>query len=446
VVTAIVEPASRADSRSLAGVLRAHAEPLTALDDPDTYAAIDRFADSKVVMLGESTHGTAEFYRIRAAITRRLIERHGFRIVALEADWPDVAQIDRTIRNLSHVRQEPAFMRFPTWMWRNAEFARFTNWLKGHNARQPQSQRVELRGLDIYSLSTSIAAVVHFLDHVDPKAARAARQRYGCLTPWQSEPTDYARAVLQGEDPCEDKVTEQLQELLKKRLNYIRTDGSAFFDVLQNARIVQAAEEYYRTMYRGSRESWNLRDRHMFETLQTLLAARPDAKAVVWAHNSHVGSAAATAMGWQGEFNIGELARNAYQERVVLIGLATDRGTVAAASDWGTEMEIKRVLPARADSIEAAFREAGLPCAFTEWRSRPHSELVEALSTARLERAIGVVYRPDTEFLSHYFQAVLSAQFDGFIWIEQTQAVTPLLGPTTRVADHEPSETYPSGL
>jgi erythromycin esterase-like protein len=245
-----------------------------------------------------------------------------------------------------------------------------------------------------------------------------------------------------GGDDCEDEAIEQLKELLEKRLDYLRHDGDAFFDAAQNARIVRAAERYYRTMYRGAKESWNLRDRHMFETLQAVLSHRgPDAKAVVWAHNSHVGNAAATAMGWAGEFNIGELCRVAYGDDAVLIGFGTDRGTVAAASYWGAAMEVKSVLPSRPDSYEHLFRLGGLPRSLTSWRTG-NEELRDALWGPRLERAIGVVYRPESELLSHYFEAVLPDQFDAWVWFDETHSVTPL--PAT--AEPGVPETYPFGV
>ena len=408
-------------------------------------ACFDRFGDARVVLLGEATHGTSEFYRARAAITQQLITAHGFNIVAVEADWPDAARIDRYVRHLAPAESaRQAFERFPTWMWRNEEVLAFIDWLRLHNESLPAERRTSFRGLDVYSLAASIEAVLSYLDTVDPNAAAAARRRYGCLTPWQDEPADYGRAVLYGrKDPCEDKAIEQLNELLARRLDYVRQDGEAFFDAAQNARIVRAAEQYYRIMYRGSAESWNLRDRHMFDTLQALLRARgPDAKAVVWAHNSHIGNAAATAMGWQGEFNIGELCRTAWGDDAVLIGFGTDRGTVAAADDWGGEMKVKSVVPARPDSWEFAFRKAGVARSLTDWRRSERGELVDALRDSRVERAIGVIYRPQTEFMSHYFQAVLAEQFDAYVWFEETSAVTPL----SAGRPHGAPETYPFGL
>ena len=286
--------------------------------------------------------------------------------------------------------------------------------------------------------------MLDYLGKVDPAMASAARRRYGCLPPWQVEPADYGRAVLHGaKDPCEDAIVAQLREILDRRLDYMTQDEEGFFDAAQNARIVLAAEQYYRIMYQGSTESWNLRDRHMFDTLQALRRHRgEDAKAVVWAHNSHIGNAAATAMGWQGEFNIGELCRTAFGQDAALIGFGTDCGQVAAASDWDGPMEVKTVRSARKDSHERVFRDAGVPAALTDLRGPNRAGLREALATPRLERAIGVIYRPETERWSHYFEAVLPDQFDAFVWFEETRPVTPL--PAGR--PHGVPETYPFGL
>jgi erythromycin esterase-like protein len=428
-------------AEELAPIIARHAE---VLPDPsresDFGAYFERFGDARIVLLGEATHGTAEFYRARAAITRRLIEEHRFNIVAVEADWPDAARVDRYVRlRESQPHRDEAFARFPQWMWRNVEFAAFAEWLRLHNRDKPRERRVAFRGLDLYSLNTSIAAVLEFLDARDPERGKTARRRYACLTPWQSEPAGYGQAVRLGHDDCEDEVVAQLDDLFARRLEYSRRDGEEFFDAAQNARIVRAAEHYYRLMYRSSTESWNLRDRHMFDTLQNLLAAQPQGKAIVWAHNSHIGNAAATAMGWMGEFNIGELCRNHFGTNVVLIGFGTDRGTVAAAEDWDTPMQVMEVRPAREDSYEFAWRRSNVRRALTDWRAQPlRRELGEPL----LERAIGVVYRPDTELQSHYFECVIAEQFDAYVWFEESTAVSPL------PAGHEQGmpETYPFGV
>jgi erythromycin esterase-like protein len=432
-------------------LIRAAAEPLPPLDDTEAFgAAFDRFAEARVVLLGEATHGTSEFYRARAAITRRLVERHGFGIVAVEADWPDAAGIDRWVRHrgAAQAGRGQAFTRFPTWMWRNTEIREFTGWMRAHNSGLPPDQRVEFRGLDVYSLGSSIAAVLAYLDANDPEAAKAARRRYGCLTPWHSEPEDYGRAVLYGDrEPCEDAAVQQLRDLLARQAGEMTAEaGEQLFDAAQNARVALGAERYYRLMYRSGTESWNLRDRHMFDTLRALLQRRgPAAKAVVWAHNSHIGNAAATEMGWSGEFNIGELCRTAFGEGAALIGFGTDRGTVAAAHDWGREMQVMEVRPVRPDSHEALFRAHAPARSLIDLRPAAAPALRNALARPRLERAIGVIYRPATERRSHYFEAVLPEQFDAFVWFDETHAVTPLPG-AGEGSDAEAGETFPSGL
>ena len=403
----------------------------------------DALANAKIVLLGEATHGTSEFYRARAAITRNLIQYHGFNIIAVEADWPDASRIDRHVRHRGVGRYDrTSFARFPTWMWRNQEVDDFVAWLAQHNGDLPLEQRVEFRGLDVYSLRSSIAEVLTYLDRIDPQAAVTARRRYGCLTPWQSEPEWYGKAVHRGErDPCEDDVVAQLGDLLARQVDYARGDGEDFADAAQNARVIRSAEHYYRIMYQGSNDSWNLRDRHMFETLQHVMARRGSgAKAVVWAHNSHIGDAAATSMGWRGQFNIGELCRTAYRDEAILVGFGTDRGTVAAADDWDEPMQLKTVLPSRPDSYERVFRHTGIARSLIDLRG--DGEVRAALSQPRLERTIGVIYRPETELQSHYFEAVLPEQFDAYVWFEETSAVTPL--PTE--PPHGVPETYPFGV
>lgn len=425
-------------------LIRAAAQPLPAIDDPAFAAAFDRYGERKVVLLGEASHGTSEFYRARAAITRRLIEQHGFSFVAVEADWPDALTIDRYVRHLpARAGARPAFRRFPTWMWRNTDIEAFVEWLRHHNDGRPAEHRAGFFGLDIYSLADSIAAVLAYLDSVDPEAAKTARERYGCLTPWQHDPSVYGRAVLSERyRECEADMVAALRDLLAKRLEYATHDGEQFFDAAQNARLVAAAERYYRAMYYGSAESWNLRDRHMFETLQHLLDHRgPEAKAVVWAHNSHIGDARFTDMGRvRGELNLGELCRARFAEQAALIGLGTDRGTVAAASDWDGPMEIKEVRPSREDSVERQFHTAGLPSAVLHLDTP--GELRRRLRHPRLERFIGVIYRPETELQSHYAEVELPGQFDAYVWFDRTSAVTLL--PTAQRADAP--ETWPFGV
>ncbi len=435
-----------AAASSTAALIRAAAEPLPDLDNPAFGRLFDRFGDRRVVLLGEASHGTSEFYRARAAITRRLIEAHGFNIVAVEADWPDAAAIDRHVRGRPRPPdEEPPFCRFPTWMWRNTDVDAFIGWLWRHNAQAGPQRRVGFFGLDLYNLSGSIAAVLNYLDKVDPDAARIARERYGCLTPWQKDPATYGRAVLSRRyDDCTDAVVAQLRDLLAKRLDYAAHDGEQFLDAAQNARLVASAERYYRIMYYGAAESWNLRDTHMFETLTHLLDAHgPESKAVVWAHNSHIGNAAATEMGtMRDELNIGQLCRERFGDRAALVGFGTHAGTVAAATDWDAPMEVKKVRPSHADSYERLLHDANIPRFLLDLREGRHEPLRSRLMEPRLERFIGVIYRPETELHSHYAEAVLPRQFDAIVWFDTTSAVTPL--PTRQVAGAE--ETFPFGL
>lgn len=436
------------DRAAIAAVLRQFAEPLPAFDSAAFGELFDRYADARVVLIGEASHGTSDFYRARAAITQRLIERHGFSIVAVEADWPDAGHVDKYVRGLApSAWKRHIFSRFPTWMWRNAEVKAFAHWLHRYNHQRASEDRVEFRGLDVYSMRNSIHEVLHYLDSVDPQLAQEARRRYGCLTPWQDDPALYGHFVERnGLMPCEPQVVEQLNVMLAKQLAGLIQDDESFFNATQNARVVRAAEQYYRAVYRGSTASWNLRDRHMFDTLRALLEHRgPQAKAVVWAHNSHIGNAAATEMGWKGQFNIGQLCRSAYGRDAVLIGMSTDRGHVAAADDWDAEMLIKAVRPSRPDSWEHQFLEAGVPASLTDWRDPQRAELRTVLSATLLERAIGVIYRPTTERDSHYFEAVLAEQFDAMLWFEQTQAVKALALPKNEELEAE-DETFPFGV
>lgn len=424
------------------------AEPLPDIDDPAFARFIDRFANRRIVLLGEASHGTSEFYRARAAFTRRLIEEHGFTIVAVEADWPDAAAVDRYVRHLpNRPSEQPPFQRFPSWMWRNTDVAQFVDWLRAHNeGRSEADRRAGFHGLDLYNMSGSIAAVLAYLDEVDPQAAAAARERYGCLTPWQKDPATYGRAVLSERyRNCEAAVVEQCRKLLAKQLDYSASDGESFLDAAQNARLIASAERYYRIMYYGGPESWNLRDTHMFETLRNLLEARgASSKAIVWAHNSHIGDARFTEMGLVREqLNIGQLCREHYGEQAALIGFGTHSGTVAAATDWDAGMEIKRVRPSRADSYERLCHDSGVANFLLDLRPGVHDALRKRLQQPMLERFIGVIYRPDTELVSHYSDASLPDQFDAWIWFDDTRAVTPL-GPEHHAPDLP--DTYPFGL
>jgi protein-L-isoaspartate(D-aspartate) O-methyltransferase len=431
--------------RTLPETIAEAAEQLPELDDRALGEFFDRFAKRRVILLGEASHGTSEFYRARAAITKQLIEVHGFTIVAVEADWPDAAAADRYVRHRpARLGAEPPFRRFPTWMWRNTDVDSFLGWMRAHNDNLKAERRAGFFGLDLYNMHGSIAAVLEYLDKVDPEAAAVARERYACLTPWQRDPSTYGRAVLtEGYRKCEQAVIDQCRELLERRLEYAVQDGESFLDAAQNARLIASAERYYRIMYHGGAESWNLRDTHMFETLGNLLeAGGPRSKAVVWAHNSHIGDARYTEMGVvREELNIGQLCRERLGDQAALIGFGTHTGTVAAASNWDGDIEIKRVRPSHRDSYERICHDANVPRFLLDFGR--DQAVRRRLMEPRLERFIGVIYRPDTELMSHYANASLPRQFDAFVWFDETSAVTPL-GPEHARAGVP--DTYPFGL
>jgi protein-L-isoaspartate(D-aspartate) O-methyltransferase len=442
-------PTSAAVDQALLKAVEADAEPFDTIETADLEPLVRRIGDARVVLIGEATHGTSEFYRMREQLTRRLIEKNGFRFVAIEGDWPDAARIDHYVRHFEFAASEwTAFARFPTWMWRNTEVRGFVDWLRAFNAGKEPANRAAFHGLDLYSLHNSIRSVLDYLADVDPAAEEIARERYGCLTPWQSDPATYGRAALSGSyRSCEKEVVQMLSGILARGREYALRDGERYLDAVQNARLVANAERYYRIMYYGSRASWNLRDTHMFETLTTLLDFYGgDSKAVVWAHNSHVGDASATEMAIRGEHNLGQLCRRDFGNRAYLIGFGTYRGAVAAASDWDAPMQVMKVRPAEAKSYERQFHAAtqalAEPRFMLPMRTKRSVALRERLEIPRLERAIGVIYRPDTELASHYFQAILPRQFDEYIWFDETSAVTPF---ATHDLEGMP-DTYPFGL
>ena len=440
----LLRPAS-VDEEALIRKLADAAESFPSIEAADLNPLMERIGSARVVLLGEATHGTSEFYRMRERITRDLIVKKGFRFVAIEADWPDAARVDHYVRHFQYPPSEwTAFARFPTWMWRNTEVRDFVSWLRKHNGTVEKGKRVAFHGLDLYSLYDSIRSVLNYLDEVDPKSAKVARERYGCLTPWQRDPATYGHAALTGSYPtCESDVVRTLTDLLAKRRAYAERDGERFLDAEQNARLVANAERYYRIMYYGSRASWNLRDSHMFETLKNLLAFHgPDSKAVVWAHNSHVGNAAATEMAARGEYNIGQLCRKEFGDQAYIVGFGTHSGTVAAASEWDGPMEVKQVRPSLPNSYERLCHATGLARFMLGLRGPGDFCGPKGLGRERLERAIGVIYRPETELASHYFQANLPEQFDEYIWFDDTHAVTPL---DTAEIKGLP-DTYPFGV
>lgn len=432
-------------SVSTPGLIARHAETFATPEDANLEPLLRRIGNARVVLIGEASHGTSEFYRVRARITQFLIETKGFRIVAAEADWPDAARFDNYVRHRDVPPSEwTAFARFPTWMWRNEETRGFVDWLHQRNSAMSYDDRAAFYGLDLYSLYTSVRAVIDYLDTVDPDLAATARQRYGCLTPWEADPAAYGRAALRGTyHKCEQAVTHMLVELLQQRQAYAFRDGERFFDASQNARLVANAEQYYRVMYYGSRASWNLRDSHMFDTLKNVLEHHgPSSKAVVWAHNSHVGNATATEMGRRGEHNIGQLCREHFGMACYTIGFGTNDGTVAAATGWDEPMQVMRVWPAHPQSYERLFHMTNAPGLLLPLTGSDTIEVRDKLMKPRLERAIGVIYRPESELASHYFEAVLPNQFDEYIWIDRTSAVKPF-----DVVELEGvPDTYPFGV
>jgi erythromycin esterase-like protein len=412
--------------------------------------------DARVVLIGEATHGTHDFYKVRAEITKWLIENAGFNAVAIEGDWPDAYRVNRYVRGaggeLEAVDALEGFERFPTWMWRNTDVLDFIGWLRDYNEQQSSEQlHAGFYGLDLYSLFTSAEAVIHYLDKVDPEEAQSARTRYQCLASFGTDAQSYARAMAyELSQSCENDVVHQLIEIQRRRAHYLSLDGHAAeeeqFAAEQNATAVKNSERYYRTMLRGNVNSWNLRDSHMMATLKELMThlerhGEP-AKVIVWAHNSHVGDARATDMGQRGQLNIGQLARDHFGKDAVLIGFSTHQGTVIAASNWDMPAMRMHLQPAQPDSYEALFHVVG----HSSYLLPMKDDVAGALAPKRLQRAVGVVYRPDTELQSHYYKASLPQQFDAVIHIDHTRSLEPLERIPEHGLENEPPETYPSGL
>ncbi|MEA2528884.1 MAG: hypothetical protein QOG89_528 [Thermomicrobiales bacterium] len=421
------------------GSLRDVARPVS-VDASGAAQLLDLVGNARFVLIGEASHGTDEFYRLRSELTKRLIAERGFHAVAAEADWPDAFRVNRYVRGRS---DDPStedaladFRRFPQWMWRNTVVLDFVDWLRSHNeAQRREEAKTGFYGLDLYSLNSSIQAVLEYLEHVDPEAARRARARYSCFDHFGDDAQAYGYATSLGvAESCEDEVVQQLIELRRRAAELAQRDGHVaedeFFNAEQNARLALDAERYYRSMFRGRVSSWNLRDRHMAETLEAL-AAHLDrrvgpgrSKIVVWAHNSHLGDARATAMGETGEFNLGQLTRERFGRETCLVGFSTYRGTVTAASDWGAPAERKRVRPGLPDSYELLFHQVDVPNFVLDLHD--DSDAIAHLRGPCLQRAIGVIYRPETERLSHYFHARLPDQFDAMIHLDETLALEPL--------------------
>lgn len=438
-------------SQALSQIARS-AQPLSFINAAEYDPLLAAIGDARLVLIGEASHGTHDFYRERARITRRLIEEKGFNAVAVEADWPDAYRVNRFVLGQGDGEQ-PAdqafealsgFRRFPAWMWRNMDVLAFLEWLRGHNQRRAAS--VGFFGLDLYSLYGSAQEVLRFLDRTDTEAAARARFRYSCFDQFGEDSQAYGYAAgFELTESCEQGVMEQLLEM-RRRSSSIEASGelgNEFFSARENAEVVRDAERYYRTMFGGRVSSWNLRDRHMAETLDRLLAhLGPDSKIAVWAHNSHLGDARATEMGRAGELNLGQLVRERYPDTSFLLGFTTYSGEVTAASNWDEPAQRKVVRRALPNSVESLFHETGLGDFVLPLRGEP---IRNALSKPLLERAIGVIYRPETERISHYFEARLPEQFDAVIHIDRTLALIPL---ETAVPwqQGEVPETFPSAV
>jgi erythromycin esterase-like protein len=434
-------------------VLRETAHPLAGFAR-DYDPLIARIGEARFALLGEASHGTHEFYFERAEITKRLIAEKHFAAVAVEADWPDAYRLNRYVRGASDdvdaVEALADFRRFPTWMWRNKVVVEFIEWLRAYNdALPPGAEKVGFYGLDLYSLHASMKAVLRYLEKVDPEAAKRARERYSCFDHVGEDTQAYGLMTrLNLSKSCEEEVVSQLVELLRRAGDYTRSGGQLAEDELfyaaQNARLVKNAEAYYRSVFLEEVSSWNLRDLHMAETLDALVThlGRKGswAKLAVWEHNSHLGDARATDMGQRGELNVGQLTRERYGNEAVLIGFTTHHGTVTAASDWDRPAERKRARPALAGSYEALFH-AARPDRFLLVLNEGGT-MAEQLRSPRLERAIGVIYRPETERQSHYFRARLADQFDAVLHFDETCAVKPLES-TAEWETGELPETFP---
>jgi erythromycin esterase len=424
------------------------ARPLRSPGDLDPL--MQRIGDARVVLLGEASHGTSEFYSWRTALSMRLIEERGFDFIAVEGDWPDCYRVNRFVKALDAGRESAedvlhAFERWHTWMWANREVIELADWLRAYNRRGVDGRQVGFYGLDVYSLYESMRAVVDYLQRLDPALAATARRSYNCFEPYAEDVQEYARATAIVPTTCEDEAVAVLSAL-RKRAPTFREDGrDAYFDAEQNAITARNAERYYRTMVRGGPSSWNVRDHHMMETLERLLEHYgPRSRAIVWEHNTHIGDARFTDMAAAGMVNVGQLARQRFgDDAAVLVGFGTHRGTVIAAEEWGAPMERLPVPAARAGSVEAAFHAAGIDDSLLIFDGSDDGG-IDGLDQPLGHRAIGVVYDPDRERWGNYVPTLLARRYDAFLYLEQTRALDPLH--MAARFDGEPAETYPSGV
>lgn len=420
----------------IAQIIRKHVQAFAGYTN-ELNNLLDLIGDASFVLIGEASHGTHEYYQTRAQITKRLIEEKGFNAIAVEADWPDAWRVNRYVKGIgldvSAKQALNGFQRFPTWMWRNADVLSFVEWLKRYNDEIPEyDKQIGFYGLDLYSLYSSASAVVNYLERVDRIAAERARKRYRCLEIFGPDEQAYGYAGALGlTKSCQQAVMNQLIELYQLSHRYMEQDGrimeDEYFFVQQNARVIANAEEYYRQMFIGELNTWNLRDMHMAETLESLNSFfeshNQKMKVVVWAHNSHLGDARATERATHNELNLGQLLKERHHKDCFSIGFTGYTGTVTAASSWGGVAERKYVLPALPGSYEELFHKLELPSFILALKEK---ELVEVLKKPRLQRAIGVIYMPQTERLSHYFYCCLPQQFDAIVHFQESDAVEPL--------------------
>lgn len=430
---------------TLIRAVRERALPLN--DEADLDPLIDRIGDARVVLLGEASHGTSEFYTWRDRISRRLIAEKGFAFIAVEGDWPDCYTLNLYAKERDGVGSDArevlhAFNRWPTWMWANEEVVALAEWLRGFNHGRTEEGKAAFYGLDVYSLWESIDVVTRYLERVDPGLAAKARRSYGCFDPFEEDVQEYAWATAMVPTDCEEEVVSTLAELRRKGPDFRRDGPEAYFNAEQNALVARNAERYYRAMIRGGAESWNVRDRHMMETLERLMKHHgPHAKAVVWEHNTHVGDARATDMARAGMVNVGQLAREAWGGEVAIVGFSSHRGSVIAGGEWGAPMERIDVPPAQRGSWEHVLHEASPEDKLLMLEG--FDEVPGALDR-RGHRAIGVVYHPEREAYGNYVPTVLPYRYDAMLYIDESHALSPLH--MVPVPEHEVPETYPSGM
>jgi erythromycin esterase len=437
------------DVASLAARVRDVALPLGT--SADLNPLMELVGDARFVLLGEATHGTSEFYGWRAAISQRLIRERGFSFLAVEGDWPDCYRVNRFVKLARSVSTDAtevlhAFARWPTWMWANREVVELVSWLRAYNESRDVDHRVGFYGLDVYSLWESMAAVIEYLEGIDPALARAARGAYSCFEPYDENPERYARAAALVPTSCEDEAVAVLKALRSRAPTFHSADPDEYFNVEQNALIARDAERYYRTMVRGGSDSWNARDYHMVDTLSRLATHHGRrSKGIVWEHNTHVGDARFTDMQGRGLVSVGQLMRERHaNDGVVLVGFGTYRGTVIAGREWGLPMQRMVVPPASAGSWEDVLHRADIGDCLLRFDAATTASSISGLDARRPHRAIGVVYDPRAEAWGNYVPTILPRRYDAFLFVDESQAVDPLHMPVQ--VGGEPGETYPTGI